>query len=188
MAGRRLVALCGRTGESLGGSQRRRSASAGPPWSSRELGSTAMYRAATTKVCVCVCMCVCVCVCVYARYSVFVGWHNCRPEARCMDQSRARNRAVSWALGSAQASRQPSPMPWLLRQVLRQPKRKLLRPSWLPEKQLPRTQAVWLNQVLAAKDGPAARPPQGKDQRHRGWPEKEQSGARCTRTSQGQFG
>ena len=55
VAGRRLVAPCGGTGESLGGSQMRWSASVGPPWPSREIGSTAMYRAATTCVCVCVC-------------------------------------------------------------------------------------------------------------------------------------
>ena len=54
VAGRRLVAPCGGTGESLGGSQRRWSASAGPPWSSQEICSTAMYRAATS---VCVCLC-----------------------------------------------------------------------------------------------------------------------------------
>jgi hypothetical protein len=50
-----LVAPCGGIGESLGGSQRRRSASAGPPWSSREIGSTAMYRAAAACVWLCAC-------------------------------------------------------------------------------------------------------------------------------------
>ena len=44
---------CGGTGESLGGSHRRWSASAGPPWLSRGIGSTATYRAATMCVCVC---------------------------------------------------------------------------------------------------------------------------------------
>ena len=52
----RLKCVCVCECVCMGGSQRRWSASAGPPWLSREIGSTATYRGATTCVCVCVCV------------------------------------------------------------------------------------------------------------------------------------